>query len=147
MAAQHRPHAGEELARAEGLRQVVVGAELEAEHPVDLIALRGQHDDRHGGLASELPREPEPVLARHAHVEEDQVDAPGHERRPHLAPVGCADHVEIVFREVLADHLADGGVVVDGEDALLHGGRARGRGGKSLSQFPGGRNRPRGLRK
>ena len=44
---QHRPHAGEELAEAEGLDQVIVGAHLEAQDAVDLVASRRDHDDRH----------------------------------------------------------------------------------------------------
>ena len=41
------PDAGDQLADAERLRHVVVGAELEPEHPVELVAARREHDDRH----------------------------------------------------------------------------------------------------
>ena len=46
-AAQHRLDAGHQLARAEGLGNVVVGAQLEPDHAVGLLVARGQHDDRH----------------------------------------------------------------------------------------------------
>ena len=45
--AQHRPHPGDQLARAERLGHVVVGAELQAEHPVDLVVPGG--DEQHRG--------------------------------------------------------------------------------------------------
>ena len=43
---QHRADAASELADRERLGDVVVGAQLEAEHLVDLVVARGQHDDR-----------------------------------------------------------------------------------------------------
>ena len=42
--AQHRLDAGQQLRAAERLRDVVVGADLEADDPVDLVAL-GREDD------------------------------------------------------------------------------------------------------
>ena len=45
-APEHRPDAGDQLARAERLHDVVVGPELEAGHPVGLVPARGEHDDR-----------------------------------------------------------------------------------------------------
>ena len=51
-AAQQGAHAGHELTRREGLDEVVVGAQLQADDAVLDLALCGQHDDRHaGGLA------------------------------------------------------------------------------------------------
>lgn len=39
---EHRPHTGDQFARAEGLRQVIVGAELEADQFVALFHPCGQ---------------------------------------------------------------------------------------------------------
>ena len=47
-AAQQRAHAGDQLARAERLGQVVVGAQLQADDAVELLGARGQHQDRQG---------------------------------------------------------------------------------------------------
>ena len=47
-APQRGLHARAELAHRERLGDVVVGAELEPEHLVDLLRLGGEHDDRHG---------------------------------------------------------------------------------------------------
>ncbi len=46
--AHHRAQPGDELARAERLGDVIVGAAVEAAHLVGLFAARGQHDDRQG---------------------------------------------------------------------------------------------------
>src|SRR5215831_19697070 len=40
-ATQHRLHASDDLARAEGLADVVVGAQLQAEQPIDLLDASG----------------------------------------------------------------------------------------------------------
>ena len=45
-AADDRLHSQQELADAERLDDVVVGTELEADHPIDLFPLRRHHDDR-----------------------------------------------------------------------------------------------------
>ena len=71
------PDAGDQLADAERLGHVVVGAELEAEHPVELVAARREHDDRHVRRAR--PQRAAHVAAVHvrqAEVEQHDVDVP-----------------------------------------------------------------------
>ncbi len=46
-AAQDRPHAGYQLAGREGLGDVVIGAQLQADEAVGLLDAGGEHDDRH----------------------------------------------------------------------------------------------------
>ena len=60
--------------RAGGLREVVVGAYLEAEHLVDLVGLDGEHEDRltHAELA-DLPADVEARAVGQTDVEHDQV--------------------------------------------------------------------------
>jgi hypothetical protein len=50
-APQDGAHARQQLARGEGLGDVVVGAELEADHAVDLVAARSEEEHRHLGAA------------------------------------------------------------------------------------------------
>ena len=57
-AAQHRAQPGQQLARAEGLGHVVVGAELEADHAVGLVALGGEHEDGDAALVADAPAAP-----------------------------------------------------------------------------------------
>ena len=53
-----------QLAEAERLDDVVVGAELEPDDPVDLLALGGDHDDRDARAGAELPADREAVDVR-----------------------------------------------------------------------------------
>ena len=74
-AAQHGFDAGHEFARAEGLGDVIVGAEFKAENAVGFAALRGQKDDRDRGKAcglANLAAEFEAVFARNHDVEEEE---------------------------------------------------------------------------
>ena len=59
--AEDRAQTGEQLAGVEGLRQVVVGADLEAHDPVRGIAPRGEHQDGDVGLGPGAPAEIEAV--------------------------------------------------------------------------------------
>ncbi len=46
---------GRQLAQAERLRHVVVGAQLEADDLVELRVLGGEHHDRHAGFRTDDP--------------------------------------------------------------------------------------------
>ena len=74
-AAEDGADAGDELARAERLGQVVVGAELEAEQLVELVVAGREHDDRDGRVAAQLAGDVEAVEAGQAEVEDDEVGA------------------------------------------------------------------------
>ena len=73
--AQDGPDAGDELARAERLGQVVVGAELEPEQLVELVVASGEHHDRDRRVAAQLAGDVEAVEAGQAEVEDDEVGA------------------------------------------------------------------------
>ena len=52
MPAQHAAHPGEQLAHIGRFGQVVVGADLEADHAIDDLASAGQYDDADVGLGA-----------------------------------------------------------------------------------------------
>src|SRR6266496_816189 len=58
--AHQRAKPGEQLARRERLRQVVVGPRLEPEHAIGLLAERGEHDDGHRAPGAQLATDLEP---------------------------------------------------------------------------------------
>jgi hypothetical protein len=114
--AQHAADAGDQLAGAERLDHVVVGAQLQADDPVRLVALGGQHDDRGRGLGADLAAHLQAVHARQHQIQHDQVRNAGAEGRQRGRAVGGRlDAVALPFQVVL-DDLADGRLVVDDQD-------------------------------
>ena len=89
-AAEHGPDAGDELARAERLDHVVVGAELEAGDPVDLVAAGREDQDRDAGVAADRADDVEAVDARQAEVEDERVGTAGAGEREGRGAVGGA---------------------------------------------------------
>ena len=122
-AAGHGADPRDELAQAEGLDDVVVGAQLEPDDAVDLLALRGDHDDRHVGAGAQLPADRETVDVRQPNVEQDEVGRRRVERR---LPGGDTGHLEAFRHEPLDERLRDRVFVLDDEQvhALIVGARA-----------------------
>jgi len=78
-AAEDRLHARDQLARVERLRQVVVGADLEAGDPVVNRVTRGEHQDWRGDFARpQLATEIETISAGEHDVENDDIEASKH---------------------------------------------------------------------
>jgi hypothetical protein len=73
-ASQDRADASEQLARAKGLRDIIVGAHLEADDAVGLFSDRGQHDDGEATAGPRLAAEREAIPAGQQDVEDDQID-------------------------------------------------------------------------
>ena len=71
---QHASHARRELANIERLRDVVVGANLRSNDPIDGFA--APRDDDHGnrGVLAQRAHQGESVLARKPEVQQQQVD-------------------------------------------------------------------------
>ncbi len=116
IAAQHCADAGEELARAEGLGDVVVGAELESHHPVGFVLLAGDDDDRGRALLPELARQLHAVLSRKTQVEHDQVDGVLGQRLRHLRPGRHRGDAQVIPTQIIGNELAHRRIVVDGEN-------------------------------
>jgi hypothetical protein len=114
---QHSGDARHQLARAEGLGDVVVGAELEAEHAVELFVAAGQKDDRHFAPRSNLPAHGQAVVLRHQDIEHDQLGRARLELAQRLSAIlGLGDLVRSALERV-AHHLAQVAVVVGDQDA------------------------------
>ena len=114
-APHHRPDPGQQLARGEGLRDVVVGAQLEPEDPVGLLAARGQDHDGHVGVGAQLPADVPPVLAREHEVEEHHVVGAAERLGEAGDAVGGAGDHHAVPAEVLGGQGGEAGVVLDEE--------------------------------
>ena len=123
-AAQQRAHARDELVRAERLRQVVVGAELETDDALGFLGAGGEHDDRDRGgrlVRAHDAADLEAVDVRQHQVEHDQIRAAGR-------AIGCSasrpDATRSVTKPALsryrADELGDVRIVLDDQDARRH---------------------------
>ena len=134
-AAEDGAEAREELPGGDGLREVVVGAELEAHHPVGLVAAGREHEDGDVAPRADAAAHLEAVEAGHHHVEEDGVVAAPLEHGEAAAPVGGVRRRDVVLREVGGDELGEAGVVVDVQHPDRHGGaehiRSAGRRGRA----------------
>ena len=110
---QERANTRAELADRERLGDVVVGAELETDHLVELVVAGGQHDDRDGAPRAQLLAYLEPVQLRQHDVEHDEVDRLVAEACERLLAVGCLHDDVTVALEREGQHLAHCFLVVD----------------------------------
>ncbi len=102
------PHHGanpcNQLAKSVRLDEVVVGAELETDHPVDLLTARGDDDDRHPRALAQSAAHLEPVDIRQAKVEQDEIRLGGVER---LLTRGDTIDLEALPPQTFGERLGD----------------------------------------
>ena len=72
-AAQHRADAGTHLQDIEGLGHVVIRAVFQAEDLIHVLALGGEHDDRHVGLLADALAHAQAVQLGQHYVQQHQV--------------------------------------------------------------------------
>ena len=98
------PDAGDQLAQAERLDDVVVRPELETDDAVDLLAAGRDDDDRHLGACAQLATDGEAVHVREPEVEQHDVGLLGRER---LCSGGRADDCEALSAQPFGQRLGD----------------------------------------
>ena len=87
-APEHGLHPRDELARAERLGEVVVGAGLEAQKPVGFLDASRHHDDRDSRSASQRACDLQAVDPGQAEVKDDEIGAHRSRRLQSLRSVG-----------------------------------------------------------
>ena len=107
-----------QLARGERLGDVVVGAQLQAEDLVELLAARRQHDDRDVALGADALADLEPVEPGQHQVEHHQVDRLAVDHLEGVVAARGGDHREPGVAQRVLDDGADGLLVLDDEDAV-----------------------------
>ena len=125
VAAEHRLHARHELAHAERLGQVIVGAGLEPEHLVRLLTARRQHQDRRvlvGRLAADRAADADAVEPGQHDVEHDQVEVFRARQAQRLGAVGRRQHGKALELEVQRDQFANRRIVFDDQHATALAG-------------------------
>src|SRR6266550_6067900 len=114
-----------QLAGRERLRNVIVGAELEASDAVRLLVAGGEHDDRNLRAGADLAADLEAVHAGQADVEHDEAHRLATELSDRLLPGPAPeDAPAVLLLEVLLDETADRVVVLHEEEGAsrCHGG-------------------------
>ena len=115
-AAQHGPHAGDELHDAERLAQVVVRTVVQPLDDVDLAGFGRDHDDRRcgaGRVGAQLGQNLVAVLVGQHDVQNDEVGPPAAQRRPEAGRVLAARGLVPVGLQSVLLQLTDAGVVLD----------------------------------
>src|SRR6266540_3513591 len=119
--AQDRADARAQLAKAERLRHVVVGPQIETADTIRLRGPRGQHDDRDQPRLRPLPQDPaDLVAADHGEVEiqDDEIGWPDGDRPERLIPpADDFDRGATGSFERVLDQAGDVLFVLDHEDA------------------------------
>ncbi|CAM2160327.1 hypothetical protein PT2222_70310 [Paraburkholderia tropica] len=127
-AARRTPQGGtdarEQFAQIEGLGDVVVGAEFEADHLVGGLDERGQHDDARTARGAQTAAQLQPVHARQHHVEQHQLDALLREHRETLFGAPGQPRAIAFAAQELSQRRTDVGVVFDDENGNVVQGRA-----------------------
>ncbi len=123
-ATQQRVQPRGELGEREGLDEVVVGAGLQAPHPVvDLVAGGEDADGDVEAVRAQTPHDAHAVEVGHRHVEHDDSRRMAPDRGERLAAAVGRGHGEALEREGALEGLPDGRLVVDDEDPGLGGYR------------------------
>src|SRR5206468_6634860 len=116
------------------LAEIVVGAELEAEHAIELLVAGGEKDDRESlGACAQLAAELQPDHPRHHDVEHDEAGKLLGEGVPRLTPVRVSLHAVALALQRDPHGLADRRLVFDDGDRL---GCGWSRGFSSLPRSP-----------
>ena len=118
--AQQRPDAHQQLARAERLGEIVVGAPAQALDARLLAGARREQHHRHLAqprVGAQLADQAEAVQAGHHHVGDDQVGRARARRGERGVAVGHRLHLVLLGQQA-ARVLAQVGVVVGEQDAL-----------------------------
>lgn len=116
-AAKEGSRAGEELANAERLCEVVVGAEFEPDDLVYLGVARRKEEDRRGELRADAPAQFVAVDAGKHDVEDEEVEMAVLDLLEGFLSVGGDFGAVPLFLHGVADEFGDGGFVVDDQNA------------------------------
>ena len=115
---QQRAHAREQLLLSERLGNIVIGADLQADDPIHLLAARAHDDDRHLALGAQCAAQVQPVGARKHDVEQHEIDGIPVERSPHLAAVTHAHHAVAVLAQC-AQHQGSHALIIFHDQDML----------------------------
>src|ERR1700704_4833529 len=120
LTSEHRSNASCEFARIEWLGEIIVGADLKADDPVDVLFQGGEKNDRNVRvLGTHVPAYFQARSVRQHDIEHDQFDVVRVQRGLEGALVGRERHPKPLLGEISAEKLTNLEVVIDDQDMLL----------------------------
>ncbi len=115
-AAQDGADAREQFAQVERFGQIIVRAEFQAHDAIDVVLAPGEDDDRHARRFTQLARQGHAVFRGQFQIEQDQIDDLARHGVAHGGPIRRTGYAQVVVAEVVGDHLAQVGIVIDYQD-------------------------------
>ena len=115
-AAEDGVNARRQLARVERLGQIVVGADLQADDAIDVLAAGREQNDGNDESPPKLAQNLEAVLLGQHHIENDELVAAARRELDGACTRVMGLHLEPFAAQQLADQIAQLPVVVDDED-------------------------------
>jgi hypothetical protein len=113
---QHRADTGQQLSEAKRLGDVVVVAQFEPDHAIDLVAtLTCRDDDGDVGLCAYLAKQIEPVLLAEPQVENHQIRLAARQQSNHLVGPAGGHRPEVMILEIVRHQMPHPVVVLDHE--------------------------------
>jgi hypothetical protein len=117
LALEDRTDPQQQLARIEGLGEIIVAAGRQAADAVLGIGESRQDQDRHlAVLVAKLAGELEAGFARHHHIDDGEIEGEATHALARFGGAGGGAHPNAVGRQEALDQLADAAVVIDHED-------------------------------
>ena len=148
-AAQNGVDARGEFAGIEGLGEVIIGADLQADDAVHVVAVSGEHDHRDVGDGTDLAENFEAAHAGEHHVENDEGIGAGESAAEADAAVVNGFGAQALRDEVFGDELAQLDIIINDENAggecwgrMVRGHRKH----RGICHLGDGRNRGEGTR-
>ncbi len=101
-APQHRAHSGQKLPQVKGFGHIVVGAQLETDDAVDLVAaVTGRDDDRNVALLSDFPQQVETIFEAESKIQDDNADLVRGKLTKHFFATRCEERLDVVVGEIV----------------------------------------------
>src|SRR3984957_6051482 len=122
--AQHGADPRQKLAQTERLGDVVVGAQFESDHAVDLVATVAGGDD-HGNIRTRpnFAKQVETICLAEPEVENHQAWFTDSEQASYFVPPGRRDRLDVVFFEIVDHEMPHGLIVFDNQNPSQLAGR------------------------
>ncbi len=116
-ASEYGSDSGSQLARAEGLTDVVVSSKIQPLQPVRLVAASGQHDDRYVAARADSATDGRAIQSGEHEVEDDQISRLLGKLIECRLPVECQAHIVAVAPQIPLNDLRHHRLIFYDEDS------------------------------